>query len=43
MPHPTTTTRRDLPAGVGSIAFLIVYTVLLAVLTSALWISYFVS
>jgi hypothetical protein len=36
----TPKTRRDEPAGVGSIAFLIVYTVLLVVITSALWISY---
>jgi hypothetical protein len=34
-------TRCDEPAGVGTIAFLIVYTVLLAVITSALWITYF--
>ncbi|MEO9176842.1 MAG: hypothetical protein ABI317_15120 [Gaiellales bacterium] len=34
-------TRRNEPAGVGSIAFLIVYAVLLAVVTGALWISYF--
>jgi hypothetical protein len=34
------TTRRDEPAGIGSIAFLIVYTVLLVAVTSALWISY---
>ena len=33
-------TRHDEPAGVGSIAFLIVYTVLLVVITGALWISY---
>jgi hypothetical protein len=34
------TTRRDEPAGIGSIAFLIVYSVLLVIVTSALWISY---
>jgi hypothetical protein len=33
-------TRRDEPAGVGSIAFLIFYSVLLVVITGALWISY---
>ena len=32
-------TRR--PAGAGSIAFLIVFTVLLVVLTTALWVTYF--
>ncbi len=34
-------TTHDTPAGVGTVAFLIIYTVLLAVITSALWISYF--
>ena len=29
------------PAGAGSIAFLIVLTVLLVVLTAALWVTYF--
>jgi hypothetical protein len=32
---------RDDPAGAGSIAFLIVFTVLVLVLTAALWVSYF--
>jgi hypothetical protein len=31
---------RDEVAGIGAIAFLIVYVVLLAVITGALWISY---
>ena len=33
--------RRYDPAGAGSIAFLIVFTVLVVVLTTALWVTYF--
>lgn len=33
--------RHDDPAGAGSIAFLIVFTVLVVVLTTALWATYF--
>jgi hypothetical protein len=36
--HPE---RRDDPAGAGSIAFLIVFSVLVVVLTTALWVTYF--
>ena len=31
----------DDPAGAGSIAFLIMFTVLVLVLTTALWVTYF--
>jgi hypothetical protein len=33
--------QRDDPAGAGSIAFLIVFTVLVVMLTTALWVTYF--
>jgi hypothetical protein len=36
--HPTPS--RDDPAGAGSIAFLIVFTVLVLVLTTAMWVTY---
>jgi hypothetical protein len=37
--HPAP--RPDDPAGAGSIAFLIMFTVLVLVLTTALWVTYF--